>query len=62
MTYDAWKTTPPDDDPLGEHQDEGTFCPDCGAGPDDPCEKDCGCPDCRRKDEDKARSTPEEAA
>ncbi len=22
MNYDAWKTTPPDDDPEGEHQDE----------------------------------------
>lgn len=30
MTYDSWKTTPPDDDPEGE------ACPDCGR-------RECAC-------------------
>ena len=34
MSYDAWLTTPPDDDPEGWHQHEeqpiGMHCSDCG--------------------------------
>lgn len=47
MTYDDWKTTPPDEDPEGDHQEpDEPGCPDCGAAADDPCARDCGCPRC----------------
>lgn len=45
MNYDTWKTTPPDSDPEGEHQDEDR-CPDCGVGPDDACLPECRCGYC----------------
>ena len=48
MTYDDWKTTPPDDDPDGEAAEREDRCPDCGVGPDDPCELGCQCVHCRR--------------
>lgn len=51
MSYDAWKTDAPDpnDDPYGEHVEED-ICPDCGAGPDDPCLPGCGCKYCRARE------------
>lgn len=48
MNYDTWKTTPPDDDPEGEQAEREDTCPDCGVGPDMPCEPGCGCVYCRR--------------
>lgn len=52
MTYDNWKTTPPDDDPDGDAaRDEENRCADCGALGDDPCGPDCGCAACRAKEQ-----------
>ena len=51
--YDEWKTHVPDDDPQGEGLEARELaerCPDCGVGPDQECEKDCGCVCCRRRE------------
>lgn len=53
MSYDSWKTTPPDDDPEGEqHRDDAAenACPDCGAPDGDECAHDCGCSHCRARE------------
>lgn len=53
MSYDSWKTTPPDDDPYGEdhaRQLADERCPDCGAEHDQPCDKSCGCVYCRKRE------------
>lgn len=49
MSLDDYITSVPDDDPLGEHQDED-ICPDCGVGPDEPCRPECGCRLCRARE------------
>ena len=49
MDASWWNGPPEDDDPLGEHQDEEN-CPDCGAGPEEPCSPECGCRFCRAKE------------
>ena len=50
MNYDAWKTTPPDDDPEGQHQDEKDRCPSCLALEGQPCDPFCDCARCRARE------------
>jgi len=45
-----WNGDPPDDDPEGEHQPDGS-CEWCGAREDELCDWECDCPACRRKHE-----------
>ena len=44
-----WWNGPDDRDDLT--QDPALdICPDCGAGPDEPCDKTCGCVYCRKRE------------
>ena len=62
MTYDAWKTRTPDDDPDGEHQDEKDRCTSCGAYAGEECEPVCGCARCRTKECAQQDAPPKDAA
>lgn len=48
MDAPGWNGDPPDDDPFGEHQDDGR-CEYCGALADEECSPECECADCARK-------------